>query len=554
MLQSLHVSNYALIRSMDMELSDGLTVMTGETGAGKSILLGALGLLLGNRAETNILLRDDKKCTVEGTFLLVEEPFRALFEELELEFEPETIIRREISPRGKSRAFINDTPVRLEALKHLGSRLVDLHSQHQTLQINDPDFQLGLVDSLAGNHPQKAAVAETLRAFQKARRERQQREKQQAEFAQQREFYQFQYDEIQDLDPQPDEEKSLDEELNFLTNAEQIRTTLEQADYYLDGAEDSISGRLSELIKNLDPVKDFQPELGRFYERMESLRIEAQDLGQEISSYKENVEVDENRLTEVNERLAKLNNLLKKHQLADANALIALRDTLAEKLSADQESGEAIARLRQEEQQLLDRLSNEVETLRNTRLAVFSKLEERLSQQLRGLGMPHATVKMGHEALPAEQASESGADRVQLMFAANKGIAPEAVQKVASGGELSRIMLSIKVLLADAHIMPTMIFDEIDTGISGEVAHKVGELISELARTHQVLIITHMPQVAARGRHHLFIYKDSSGEVAETRLRTLEGEERVSKIASMIAGDRPSTLAVESARELLSAE
>lgn len=554
MLQSLHVSNYALIQALEMDLPDGLTVMTGETGAGKSILLGALGLLLGNRAETNILLRDDKKCTVEGTFLLNENPFEALFEELELDFEAETIIRREISPKGKSRAFINDTPVRLEALKRLGSRLVDLHSQHQTLQINDPDFQLGLVDSLAGNHRQKAAVAETLRAFQKARRERQQREKQQAEFAQQRDFYQFQYDEIQELDPQPDEEKTLDEELNFLTNAEQIRTTLEQADYYLDGAEDSISGRLSELIKNLDPVKDFQPELSSFYERLESMRIEAQDLGQEISSYKDNVEVDESRLAEVNERLAKLNNLLKKHQLADANALIALRDDLARKLSADQESGEAIERLRQEEQQLLDRLAQQVEVLRETRLAVVPKLEERLSQQLRGLGMPHATVKVAHEALPAEQASESGADKVQLMFAANKGIAPEPVQKVASGGELSRIMLSIKVLLADAHIMPTMIFDEIDTGISGEVAHKVGELISELARTHQVLIITHMPQVAARGRHHLFIYKDSSGEVAQTRLRTLEGEERVSKIASMITGDRPSTLAVESARELLSAE
>jgi DNA repair protein RecN (Recombination protein N) len=552
MLERLTVHNYALIQELAIDYAPGLNIITGETGAGKSILLGALGMLLGKRAETNVILNPEKKCSIEGVFRLSEETFAPLFEENEMDFEPETIIRREISPKGKSRAFVNDSPVRLEALRAVGERLVDIHSQHQTLQLNDPAFQLELVDSIAQNRRKREAVAETLSHYRQANKQRRALEEKQAEFARQRDFLQYQLEEIQHLAPQAGEENQLEEELQLLSNAEQIRTTLEQAEYYLDTSEDSISSRLSELLRQFEGLKGFNEALGQFHERLESLHIESQDLGQEIASYKDQVEVDNQRLEEVNERLAQLNTLLKKHQLQNADELIALQDKLASQLTADEESGERIAELRKEEERLLGVLQEQVEALRESRLSVFPLVEEQLVRQLRQLGMPHATVKIDHQAYQAHQADSSGADRVQLLFAANKGVAPEPVQRVASGGELSRIMLSIKSLLADAHLMPTMIFDEIDTGISGEIAQQVGELLEELAQHHQVVVITHMPQIAARGRSHFFIYKDSSGEVTETRMRPLDGEERVGKIASMISGDRPSTLAMESARELLS--
>jgi DNA repair protein RecN (Recombination protein N) len=554
MLQRIHIQNYAIIDELSIDFAARMNVITGETGAGKSILMGALSLILGDRADTSVLLDGDKKCVVEGVFAVDDKAGVAAFlraNDLDVSEDGiggEVVIRREIAPSGKSRAFVNDTPVNLEQLRRLGSMLVDLHRQFDTLELGESDFQREVLDALAG---QLAAVGEyraMFRGWQGAARELAALQERQAQSNAALDYNKFLLDELSEAGFREQELEELDQELKLLSHSEGIKTTLSKIYYELKEGERPVVQQLRSLQQSLGSYSAFHAGLSALSDRMSSVQIELQDIAEEVDHINDSVNYDPRRIEAINERLLIGYKLLKKHGLRTTAELLALQQKLVLGLQDTVQLGESIAAWDREVGRLFQEVRKKAAVLSAGRMAQVAGLEERVKKLLKQVGMPNARLRVVVE--PSEVA-EFGADRVEFLFDANKSNRFEPIRKVASGGELSRLMLCIKSLVAESIDLATLIFDEIDTGISGEAARQVGIILKGLARKRQVICITHQPQIAGKGDAHYFVYKEVKGEAIKTRIRLLGQEERITAIARMLSGEKPTAAALENAREMV---
>lgn len=549
MLRQLQISNYAIIQDLDVRFDDGLSVITGETGAGKSILLGALGLILGDRADSRVLFDQSRKCVVEGHFDLKEDSLEAFFREQDLDYENPTVIRREINAAGKSRAFINDTPVRLNVLEGLASRLVNIHSQHETLDLQKSRFQIGVLDALAENGKRLSTYKKDFTAWQEQVRRLVEWRTQQEQALAERDYLQFQFNELLEASLDDVRVAELESELSGLQHAEDTRKGLQETRLCLDSEPVSLSAMLRQALSSLRPLLRWREDLRPVYERLESLRIESEDLTAELEQLEAQTHWDPERIDVLSARLDQINRLLHKHRVADHAALIALREDLDNRLQAQDSQEAELAKLEKSSQALGEAVRQQALGLREARKRAIPGLEKAMQKLLAEVGMPDARLKV--ELTEASQPGPSGVDEVQFLFASNKGSRFEELRQVASGGELSRLMLGIKSLISGKQALPTLIFDEIDTGVSGETGRRIGTLLEKLAQQHQVIAITHLPQIAACGNRHFFVYKDNRQGNTQTRIRELDGEERVEGIARMISGESISEAARLNARELL---
>ncbi len=549
MIQSLHIRNYAIIESLEINFSDGLTIITGETGAGKSILLGALGLIMGDRADTKSLYNESQKCVIEGNFNIRPYNLSSFFEEYDLDYDEDLIVRREIAPSGKSRAFINDTPVNLKVLQNLSSALIDLHQQFDTLDIHKVSFQLRMLDALAGNqaaldkyqslyrqyHQNKRRLANLMEATQSASKEM--------------DYNQFLLDELQQAELVAGEQQDLDQEHARLANAEDIKHTLGSAFQQLVESEHAILGQMQELQNNFLKLGKVDEQVSAIQQQFAELMGGLEELANECEKIAENTEYDEERIVALDERLFLLDNLQKKHQVGTVEELLAIQEDLEEKLSAYSNSDAEINKLEKEIEQQETKLRAQAEKLRKSRTRVIPGFENKVHEMLAQLAMPAAKIQVMMDA--AEQLNNTGLDEVYFLFAANKGSRMQQIKDVASGGELARLTLVTKSLVASAIPLPTLIFDEIDTGISGDVALRMGNILRVLSNHHQVVSITHSPQIAAKADSHYFIYKLDKEDRTITKVRLLDQDERIRAIATMLSQNPPSESAMENARELI---
>ena len=549
MIKKLLIQNYALIEALELEFPSGLTIITGETGAGKSILLGALGLIMGNRADSRSLFDENKKCVVEAYFSIEKYGLASFFENNEIDYEDDLIIRRELTPAGKSRSFINDTPVNLKMLQDLSAELIDLHQQFDTSDIHDQNFQLKMVDALADN-------AHLLTKYRKEFREYAALKKQRDEIismsqASQREieFLNFQWDELDKANLQLGEEDSLEEELTRLTHAEDIKRILGATFSQLEESETSILTQLSDIAQSLSQVRRFDDVVGRLYERLVTSQIELRELSRDIENRYDVIEYDPDRLKTVQERLDMLNRLLNKHQVVNIGELIEFRAKLASRLESFANRNMDIAAIEARISHLQNQLEQVAGVLNERRVAVIPSFEDKIHQRLSLLALENARLEVHCQSV--EDLGPNGKDSVFFLFAANRGSRMLPIKDVASGGELSRLALVIKSLVASAIPLPTLIFDEIDAGISGDVALKMGNILRTLSNEHQVITITHSPQVAAKADTHYFVYKEEMPERTLTCVKTLDKEGRIFSIASMLSQNPPSAFAIENAKELL---
>ncbi|MBN7810406.1 DNA repair protein RecN [Algoriphagus sp. H41] len=548
MLKSLSISNYALIDQLHMQPAKGLSMITGETGAGKSIMLGAVGLLLGNRSDTKVLLHEDKKCVVEGIFEIGEYGLKGLFEQQELDYEDTCIIRREISPGGKSRSFVNDTPVLLDFLKVLGAKLMDVHSQHDTLQLGEGAYQLALVDAYAQTAKELSAYQRAYRAFRKAKTTYEELRQKAIELQKEADFNQFQLDELSALALVAGEQPELESTQEVLENAEEIKLKINEMLALFQEEQYGVLQGMAQIQHGMQGLERLAHKFSELKERFQSALIEMKDLVDSLATEESLVEIDFEKLDQIRDRLSKIYQLQKKHGVTSVEELMKIESELADKVFQFQNLDESLLAaekvLKETQAEMLDAGNK----LTERRKSCFAPFEKELQSLLAGLGMENARILI---ELKAVAPSQSGLDEVELLFSANKGGTPQALKKVASGGEFSRLLFAIKYLMADKMALPTLIFDEIDTGISGEVALQMVRMMKEIAGRHQVICITHLPQVAAKGEQHYFVYKDNSSEKTVSKIRLLAEEDRVAELAKMIAGANPSASAVESARELL---
>ncbi|OWK68699.1 DNA repair protein RecN [Pedobacter sp. AJM] len=549
MLQKISIRNYALIDSLDIDFDKGLNIITGETGAGKSIILGALSLILGQRAESKYFFSQDKKCVIEGNFLLADQKLLEVFEENDLDFANETILRREISIDGKTRSFINDTPVNLSILKQIGERLIDIHSQHATQEINNADFQLLIVDALA-NH--QTVLFEYRTGFKRLKQGNNRLQKlisDATEARSRQDYEQFLFNELEQASIKEGEQEELELELERLTHAETIKRALLTSAGLLNEGEPSGLQMLKEASLQLQAIEKFDPAINVLFERLRSSIIEVKDIAQELSSIEENTLHSADRLEIVQQRLDLFYALQQKHRVAGNTELLEIQAQLEINLNQLLSSDENIESLQKEIDALKKELQKLAEQLSTNRKKAIKVVEQETSNTLRKVGMPNAKLVLDQNKLT--ELNKDGLDEIHLLFSANAGQAPAPVNKVASGGELSRLMLAIKTLLAKHTSLPTIIFDEIDTGISGETALKVGEVISVLGENMQVISITHLPQIAAKGHSHYFVYKNDEKGKTTTGIRKLKQDERIGIIAEMLSGKNPGSSAIENAKELL---
>ncbi|MDG1573132.1 DNA repair protein RecN [Robiginitalea sp. M366] len=550
MLTQLSIRNYALIEDLQVSFSKGFTTITGETGAGKSILLEGLGLVLGNRADRSALRDDQNHCVVEAEFEISSYPaIREYFTREDLDYDPQTLLRREIRPNGKSRAFINDSPVTLDVLAGLGRLLIDVHSQHQTLELTEHDFQMRVVDALAENRELLGRYGEVRREYQETSRELEQlRERRQAAFREQ-DYNEFLLEELEQANLSPDLQETLEARQSELSNAGQIAEYLE-ASYQLCEAEEhglqALQARLKQLTGKLTSLA---PKYAELHARVQSLFIETDDITQEFGALVSEVESDPAALDTVNGRLQTLYDLQHKHHVGDVQGLIEVRDALARQVSDTASMDEAIERLEArvtEQEATLHALALQ---LRERREQVLPQFTAQLGEQLARLGMPHASFRwLLHQR---DDFGPLGRDLLELQFTANKGGQYGILKKTASGGELSRIMLVIKAILARYEALPTMMFDEIDTGVSGEISNRMGEIMLEMSRHMQVFAITHLPQVASKGHQQFQVYKEVGADQTRTGMKPLTREERIQELAQMLGGTQISAAALSHARELL---
>lgn len=548
MIKSLQINNYALIQELEMSPSPKLNIITGETGAGKSIMLGAVGLLLGKRADTKVLLDENQKCIVEGVFDISSYALQKIFQEEDLDYEAECVIRREISPSGKSRAFVNDTPTNLSTLKAIGEKLMDVHSQHESLQLGNNNYQLNALDAFAAHPELIQTYRESFHSFSIAKKQLDKLESLAAQSAEDSDYKQFLLNELQEANLDDLNQEELENDLEVLENAEAIKLKLSQAILLMDESEVAVLQQLTEAKSQINSIASFSKELEELSSRLESTSIELADISNEMQRLQDKVEHDPEKIQELKDRLNLLFRLQKKHSVLTVEELIAIRDELDQSLSKvanlDSEIEKAKKELAAAEKNLLEKGSKLSESRKLSALNFEDEIEKIIHQ----IGIENGTVEI--KVNPSEPLHD-GLDLIEMHFSANKGVKPQELKEVASGGEFSRLIFAVKYLIADKTAMPTIIFDEIDTGVSGEVALQMIRMMKHMAQNHQVISISHLPQFAAGGDAHYFVYKDHTSDRSVSRIKRLVDEDRITEIAKMIGGENPGTSAMESAKELL---
>ncbi|MCX6275975.1 MAG: DNA repair protein RecN [Bacteroidetes bacterium] len=551
MLQKLFIQNYVLIDSLELDLNKGLTIITGETGAGKSILLGALSMILGERADKNVLLDKTRKCVVEGVFSTRNKDVKGFFKDHGLDFEEQLILRREINGEGKSRSFINDTPVSLSQLKELSVMIVDIHSQHETLFLRQKKFQLSVVDAFAGTENDLSEYSQSYNEYKSLRKRLAELEEVEKKSKADQDYYQFLFDELNEVSPKAGEQEKAEEELTTMTHAEEIKNNLSAVSLELSGNENNLINRISKIqLMVQGSVIHFQA-LEDINQRLKSASIELKDISNEIELISDGVVYDSARIEEIQNRLNEIYRLQQKHRAKTIDELLVLKNEFENKLngiaSIDQEIEDCRQQLKREKD-LLVTLAKKISAKRNKSIP---GAEKEITKLLTAVNLPNAVLKIENTVSAEDDFSSDGIDSVRFMFSANKGIVLREIEKAASGGELSRLMLCIKAAVAKLVSLPVMIFDEIDTGISGETALNVASVLKQLSGNHQLIAITHLPQIAGRGDHHYYVFKEVIGKRTAASVKQLSRDERIVEIAKMLSGDKPSAVAVENAKELL---
>ena len=549
MLTELTIANFALIDHLEVNFSKGMTSITGETGAGKSILLGGLALVLGKRADLSTLKDKSKKCFVDATFSISAYQLQEFFESVDLDYEPITTIRREIIPSGKSRAFINDTPVTLDVLQQLGERLIDIHSQHQTLSLTQEDYQLTVLDALAGNEANLSTYQNLRTNYLQLKREIEELATQKESLEQEHDYNSFLLEELLKAPLTEGIMEQLEEEIQQLSHVEEIEMQLAKAVQILDEEQMGVQVQLNEVKAGLNKIDALGEQYAQLNERMESIRIELNDLSAELTRALEQLEANPARLEEVNGQYQLLNDLLKKHHVSTVEELQAKRDELDGKVLKTANLDETLNNLKNQLLTTEQKLQESSQLLREKREEVIPSFTDQMTKILALVGMPNARFQL--ELIPTEDYLLHGREQLNFAFSANKGSDFGSLKKVASGGELSRIMLAVKAILSQYKTLPSIIFDEIDTGVSGEVAHKMGEIMQHMGNYMQVITITHLPQVAAKGAHHFKVFKEIHSGSTFTQLRKLSEAHRIEEIAQMLSGEVLTESALQHAKELL---
>ncbi len=549
MLTSLSIKNYALIDSLHVDFNDGLSIITGETGAGKSILLGGLSLILGKRADLSSLKDASKKCIIEAVFNISNYNLKSLFETEDFDYENQTIIRREILPSGKSRAFVNDSPVNLASLQLLGERLIDIHSQHQTLQLTSNEFQFQVIDALAKNEEALQEYKVELKAYKTLQRELKELLDFQAEAIKEHDYNSFLLNELVETNLVAGELESLEGEYETLNNVEGIKENLAEGYQLLSDEQIGVISSLSALKHVFQKLSSFSTKYEELYNRVNGSLIEMDDLYSEVHNLQENLEVDPKRLEEVDSKLKMLHNLMQKHMASNISELITIRNQLEDKVSVTENLD---ANIQKKQDKILSKektLNTVSKGIHKKRIQIIPKLKSQLETILVSLGMPNAQFKI--DVITNNTFYSNGKDALSFLFSANKGGRFNELKKAASGGELSRIMLAIKSILGKYIQLPTIMFDEIDTGVSGEISNKMGDIMLQMSKTMQVFSITHLPQIAAKGHAHFKVYKEDVDNITQTNLIQLNHDERIEEIAQMLGGKEMSTSAIAHAKELL---
>ena len=549
MLSKLVIENYALIDHLEIDFSEGFSVITGETGAGKSILLGALSLILGNRGDGSVLLDTSRKCVVEGTFNIRNYPLKDFFKAQELDYEDTLILRREVLQSGKSRAFINDTPVNIAQMKEIGDHLVNIHSQFSVITLNDADFQLAVLDNYSENFQTIHQYREHFLQFVKLKKKLEDLEKRENLARKDTDYYQFLWDELDTAKLQEDEQEIADKRLDILSHAEEIKTGLLQALNILSAGEQNITDRLSEITSVTINLSKYHASLKEITDRLHSNQIDLRDIAAGMERIEQDIDFDPVEISTLTSRLDLINRLEKKHSVQGIRELLLLKEQLNGKLLEVTSLEDQILVSKKELEEAKDVLLKEAEKLSSNRVKVIPELENKIIETLMKLGMQDARMKI--ELTRLDDLTPDGIDTVRFLFSANKGIALNEIAKIASGGELSRLMLSIKSLISQKNLLPTIIFDEIDMGVSGEVAGKVGDILKKMGTSMQVIAITHLPQIAGKGESHYCVFKSSENETARTQLKLLDQKERVLEIAKMLSNEKVSDSALKTARELM---
>ena len=550
MLRSLYIQNYALIEKLDIDFGSGFSVITGETGAGKSIILGAIGLLLGQRADVKSIRRGAAKCVIEARFEIAGYGMQPFFEENELEYEDECILRREVYASGKSRAFINDTPASLVQMKELGEQLIDVHSQHQNLLLNKEGFQLNVLDILAHDEEELAAYQSLHREWKQAQRDLENLIALAGQNKADEDYIRFQLEQLEDAHLTAGEQEELEREADTLSHVEEIKAGLFRAGQVMNSDEGGLLSALKECLNTMSGLQKVYPSAGELAERLESSYIELKDISQEISGKEEEVEFNPARLEEVNDRLNLVYTLQQKHRVSTVDELLALADDYAAKLSNITSSDEQIEELKSRSEVLYNKVKKQAAVLTELRTAAAREVEKQMAARLIPLGMPNVRFRV--EIGTRKEPGAHGADTVGFLFSANKNGALQNISSVASGGEIARVMLSVKAMIAGAVKLPTIVFDEIDTGVSGEIADRMADIMQEMGDSdRQVISITHLPQIAARGRAHYKVYKQDNETETNSHIRRLTDEERVEEIAHMLSGATLTEAALNNAKALL---
>lgn len=549
MLKNLKIQNYALIEHLDIDFESGLSVITGETGAGKSIIIGALALVLGQRADTKAIQTGKNKCVVEAVFDVSDLALQPLFDELDIDYDSECILRREILDSGKSRAFVNDMPVNLQQLRAVANRLIDIHSQHENLLLGESTFQLQALDAVAESHAEVETYARQYRTYKEIGRQLATVQQTADAWRADRDYAQFQYDQLATADLTDDEQESLESELQTMNHAEEVKTAIAAALARLDGESVGVNESLRDSLSSLRRIEPFVPQMADYVQRIESALIDLKDVAADLEIKLNDTDFDPQRKEFVENRLDLIYTLEQKHHVASVAELLQLQSDFAEKLARIDGFDAEIETLRKQLHEAEQHLTVAAERLSDKRRTAKTDFERIVTAQLTELGMPHANFVVA--ITDAEQFLPSGRDNVEFLFSANKNSAPQPIAHTASGGELSRLMLVVKAQIANRTKLPTVVFDEIDTGVSGEVAHRMGLIMSNMSQSMQVFTITHLPQIAAKGIAHYKVYKHDTADATVTNIVRLTSEQRVQEVAEMLSGKNPSAAAIDNARELL---
>ena len=550
MLRSLYIQNYALIEKLDINFGSGFSVITGETGAGKSIILGAIGLLLGQRADVKSIRLGASKCVIEARFEIGAYGMRPFFEENELEYEDECILRREVYASGKSRAFINDTPASLVQMKELGEQLIDVHSQHQNLLLNKEGFQLNVLDILAHDEETLSAYQSLYREWKQAQQDLEELTARAEQDRADEDYVRFQLEQLEEAHLAAGEQEELEQEADTLSHAEEIKAGLYRADHIMMSDEGGLLSALKECLNTMQSLQKVYPSAGELAERLESTYIELKDISQDISNKEEEIEFNPVRLDEVNDRLNLIYSLQQKHRVSTVDELLALSEEYAAKLSNITSSDEQIEELKARCESLYNKVEKQAAVLTKARTAAAREVEKQMAARLIPLGMPN--VRFQVEIGVRKEPGVHGADTVNFLFSANKNGTLQSISSVASGGEIARVMLSVKAMIAGAVKLPTIVFDEIDTGVSGEIADRMADIMQEMGdHDRQVISITHLPQIAARGRAHYKVYKQDNETETNSHIRRLTDGERIEEIAHMLSGATLTEAALNNAKALL---